>query len=151
MLYVTCQIGAPGVAAPPERPMPQRMFKHLRDIAFGLLISISAAAVVYAEAEIQEWIPTVLAIPEDAEVVMDRAIGASVRMFSITTGADVDALLADWEESLNDNGFPVTQSGNDLLDRAIEFSGPGIANAKILVAPSTDEGRNIIEFDATLN
>jgi hypothetical protein len=82
---------------------------------------------------------------------MDRAIGASVRMFSITTGADVDALLADWEESLNDNGFPVTQSGNDLLDRAIEFSGPGIANAKILVAPSTDEGRNIIEFDATLN
>ncbi|MFP4238162.1 hypothetical protein [Rhodosalinus sp.] len=38
-----------------------------------------------------------------------------------------------------------------LLDRAIEFSAPGIANAKIIVAPTTEDGRSIIEFDATLN
>lgn len=36
------------------------------------------------------------------------------------------------------------------MDRSIKFSGPGIANAKIIVAPTTEDGRSIIEFDATL-
>jgi len=45
----------------------------------------------------------------------------------------------------------VTQGADDLLDRSIEFSGPGITNAKIIVAPTTDDGRSIIEFDATLD
>lgn len=47
-----------------------------------------------------------LAIPDHAEVVTDRAIGSTVRMFSIATAADVDALFADWEESLSGNGYP---------------------------------------------
>ena len=64
---------------------------------------------------------------------------------------DVDALFVDWEESLSGNGYPVTQGADDLLDRSIEFSGPGIANAKIIVAPTTEDGRSIIEFDATLD
>jgi len=117
----------------------------------GLLLSVLAAAVVYADEHMQAWIPDVLAIPDDAEVVTDRAIGSTVRMFSIATGADVDALFADWEESLSGNGYPVTQGAEDLLDRSIEFSGPGITNAKIIVAPTTDDGRSIIEFDATLD
>jgi hypothetical protein len=82
---------------------------------------------------------------------MDRAIGSTVRLFSVATSADVDALFADWEESLNSNGYPMTQSSDDLLDRSIEFSGPGIASAKIVVAPTSEDGRSIIEFDATLD
>jgi hypothetical protein len=57
----------------------------------------------------------------------------------------------DWEESLTSNGYPVSQGADDILGRSIEFSGPGIANAKIIIAPTTDGDRNIIEFDATLN
>jgi len=124
---------------------------QLTNMMVGLLLSVLAAAVVYADEHMQDWIPDVLAIPDDAEVVTDRAIGSTVRMFSIATGADVDALFADWEESLNGNGYPVTQGAEDLLDRSIEFSGPGITNAKIIVAPTTDDGRSIIEFDATLD
>jgi hypothetical protein len=30
-------------------------------------------------------------------------------MFSIVTDADVNALFAEWEESLDANGYPVTQ------------------------------------------
>ncbi|SLN76227.1 hypothetical protein [Roseisalinus antarcticus] len=70
-------------------------------------------------------------------------------MFSIATGDDVDALFTDWQESLNGSGYPVTQGADDLLDRSIEFSGPGIANAKIIVSPTSEDGRSIIEFDAT--
>ncbi len=76
---------------------------------------------------------------------------STVRMFSIATGADVDALFTDWEESLSSNGYPVTQGADEFLNRSIEFSGPGIANAKIILAPTTHEGRSLIEFDATLN
>lgn len=112
---------------------------------------VLAAAIVYADETIQEWIPDVLLFPEDTEVVMDRAVGSTVWMFSIATGTDTDALLAKWEESLNMNGYPVTQAGGEVLERSIEFSGPGILNAKILVAPRAQDGRSIIEFDATLN
>lgn len=117
----------------------------------GLLLSVLAAAAVYADENLQDWIPDVLTFPDDAEVVTDRAIGSTVRMFSIETGADVDDLFADWEESLDGNGYPVAQGADDLLDRSIEFSGPGISNAKIIVAPTTEDGRSVIEFDATLD
>lgn len=90
-------------------------------------------------------------MPEDAEVVMDRAIGSTVRMFSIATDADVEALFADWEESLRTNGYIVMPADGELLQRLIEFSGPGIANAKIILAPATQDDTNLIEFDATLN
>jgi hypothetical protein len=114
-------------------------------------LGLAASAVVHAEEYLQDWIPDVLTMPDDAEVVRDHAIGSTVRMFSIATNADVDALFADWEESLSNNGYPVARGTDDLLDRSIEFSGPGIANAKIIVAPTTDNDRSLIEFDATLN
>jgi len=145
---------APGSAA---RALPfarvRGSFRHLplRDMAAAACLVLAASAVVHAEQRVQGWIPEVLTIPEDAEVVTDRAIGSTIRMFSITTGADVDALFTDWEESLDTNGYPVSQGQDELLDRSIEFSGPGITNAKIIVAPITDDGRRIIEFDATLN
>lgn len=123
----------------------------VRDSLLAGAMVIAASVVVYADEHVQDWIPDVLTFPEDAEVVTDRAIGSSVRLFSISTGADVDALLADWEGSLTENGYPVTQEAGDLLDRSIEFTGPGITNAKIIVAPVTEDGRRVIEFDATLN
>ena len=128
--------------------MPRLPF---RDMLVAALIVLTASVVVSADERLQDWIPDALAIPDDAEVVMDRAVGTTVRMFSIATDADLDALFEEWEESLNSNGYPVTQGADDLLERSIEFTGPGISNAKIIVAPTTDEGRNVIEFDATLD
>jgi hypothetical protein len=128
--------------------MPQAA---VRAACTATCVVLAASAAVYAEEQLQDWIPDVLAIPEDAEVLADRAIGSTVRMFSIATGADVDALFVDWEESLSANGYPVQQGADDLLERSIEFSGPGIVNAKIIAAPTMDDGRNIIEFDATLD
>jgi len=123
----------------------------IRNIAAAALIVLAASAIGYAEERLQGWIPEVLAIPEDAEVVTDRAVGSSVRMFSIATEADVDELFAEWEDSLSTNAYPVTGGQSELLEHSIEFSGPGIANAKIIVAPKVDGGPRIIEFDATLD
>jgi hypothetical protein len=123
----------------------------IRDALVAAWLVLAASAVVYADEHLQDWIPDVLTFPDDAVVVADRAIGSTVRMFSIETGADVDALFADWEESLNGNGYPVAQGAEDLLERSIEFSGPGIANAKIIVAPTSEDERSVIEFDATLD
>ncbi len=123
----------------------------IRDVLIAGWFVLAATAVVYADGLRQDWIPEVLTIPDDAEVATDRAIGSTVRMFTITTGADVDELLAVWEESLRSSGYHVAQGADDLLKRSIEFSGPGIANAKIIVAPTTADGRSIIDFDATLN
>lgn len=126
-------------------------FLPIRKMTIAACFVLAASAAVYAEELLQDWIPDVLTIPDDMEVVTDRAIGSTVRMFSIATGADVDTLFRDWEESLNDNGYTIQQGAGDLLDRSIEFSGSGIANAKIIVAPTTEDGRSLIEFDATLN
>ncbi len=123
----------------------------IRDAFVAAWLVIAASAVVYADDRFQDWIPGVLAFPADAEVVTDRAIGSTVRLFSFATGADVDALLTDWSESLSGGGYAVTQDAEDLLERSIEFSGPGIFNAKIVAVPTADDGRNIIEFDATLD
>lgn len=123
----------------------------VRDMLIAASIVLFASAVAIADEHLQDWIPDVIEMPEDAEVVMDRAVGSTVRMFSIATGADADALLADWEDRLNENGYPVTQGADDLLDGSIEFSGRGIANAKIIVSPASEDGRSVIEFDATLD
>lgn len=123
----------------------------IRDLILAAAIVLAASVVVHAEEHLPDWIPDALTFPDDAEVVTDRAVGSSIRLFSISTEADVDTLLADWEVELNENGYPVTQEAGELLDRSIEFTGPGIANAKIIVAPTTDGARSLIEFDATLN
>lgn len=122
-----------------------------RGIAGAATLMVATAAAVDAAEDIQDWIPEAIEMPGDAEVVTDRAIGSSVRLFSISTGAEVDALLAEWEEGLSRTGYRIFQEEGELLDHAIEFSGPGIANAKIIVAPTTEDGRSVIEFDATLD
>lgn len=76
----------------------------VRDALVAAWLVLATSAVVYADEHLQDWIPDVRAIPDDAEVVTDRAIG------STATSADVDALFADWEESLSNNGYPVTQA-----------------------------------------
>ncbi len=129
----------------------KRLLFQVRDIFIAAMILLTASVVVHADEHIQSWIPDVLTMPEDTELVADRAIGSKLRMFSISTGADVDALFIDWEESLNTNGYPVAQRDNELLDRSIEFSGPGIVNAKIIVLPASSDGQTVIEFDATLD
>lgn len=123
----------------------------IRSMLVGSWLVIAASAAVQAGEHLQDWIPDVLTIPDDAEVVMDRAIGSSVRMLSIATAADLDTLFADWEENLASSGYFVTQGAEDVLVQSIEFSGPGIANAKIIVSPMTDDDRSIIKFDATLD
>lgn len=155
MTAITCTSASPFLPTGHRRALASLRTALLRlpvrDALIAAWLVVVASTVVFADEHLQDWIPDVLAIPGDAEVVTDRAIGSTVRMFSIATGADVEELFAEWEESLNGNGYPVTQGADDLMDRSIEFSGPGITNAKIVVAPTTEDGRSIIEFDATLD
>lgn len=123
----------------------------IRDSLLAGAMVLAAPVVVHADEHTQDWIPDVLSFPEDAEVVTDREIGSSIRLFSISTGEDVNEILEEWEESLTENGYSVTQEAGDLLDGSIEFTGPGITNAKIIVAPVTEGSRSLIEFDATLD
>lgn len=121
------------------------------EIFAAAMITVIATA-VYAQDTYQDWVPKELSFPDDTEVVADRAIGSSVRMLSFTTDASISDLFAEWEESLESSGYRITQAEGEILDQSIEFSGQNISNAKIIVAPTTNEdGRKIIELDATLN
>jgi hypothetical protein len=122
-----------------------------RDILFAGALALFAGALVHAEEAFQDWVPEVLSMPADVELLSERAIGSSVRMFSIATETAAEPLFAEWEQALRDNGFAIDRQPAEAIDRAIEFSGPGIANAKIVEAPVTDDGRTVIDFDATLN
>ncbi|PWK61720.1 hypothetical protein [Roseicyclus mahoneyensis] len=125
-----------------------------RDGLLAAILVLSATALLQAqdriEAWTQDWVPPVLEVPADATLLTDREIGSTVRMFSFSTGADVDALFEAWEAALRDGGFPIDQGADDLLERSIEFSGRGISNAKIVAGVTSEDGRTVIEIDATL-
>jgi hypothetical protein len=125
-----------------------------RDMAMAAFIVIAASAVLHAQERLEEWsqawMPTELAVPEDAELLTDREVGSTVRMFSFATAQDVEALFADWEVALESGGFQIDQSPDELLERSIEFSGTGITNAKIVAGHTDGDGRTVIEVDATL-
>ncbi|MBQ2263015.1 MAG: hypothetical protein II336_16840 [Loktanella sp.] len=123
----------------------------------ALLTLVSAGFFVFAagfaaqaDEAPQSWVPDVLVMPEDIEVLTDREIGSSLRMFSFSTAVDVDELLADWEAKLREAGYTIVLAEVETLDRVIEFSGPDINNAKIAVTPSTMDDLHVVEFDATL-
>jgi thymidylate kinase len=125
-----------------------------RDAVLAAILVLAATALLQAqdriEAWTQDWVPSVLEVPADAILLTDREIGSTVRMFSFSTGADVDALFEAWEAALRDGGFPIDQGAEDLLERSIEFSGRGINNAKIVAGATGADGRTVIEVDATL-
>lgn len=128
----------------------RRLKGHMRDIICAACLSLFAAAILQADEAPQAWVPDALEMPADIEVLEDRAIGATLRMFTISTESDVDTLLAEWEEELRLAGYTIHQEKGDVLDHVIEFSGQGINNAKIVVSPTSDGARAVIDFDATL-
>jgi hypothetical protein len=72
-------------------------------------------------------------------------------MFSVATAEDAGPLLAAWEEALRTSGYAIEREREELVEGSIEFSGPGIANAKIVANRTADDGQTLIEFDATLD
>ena len=135
-------------------PPTRGTIARLRDMALAAAIVLAASAVLHAQDRItqwtQDWVPAVLTVPEDAELLTDRAVGSTIRLFSFSTASDVDQLFVDWETALRDGGYVIDQGADDLLDRSIEFSGTGISNAKIVAGVTAEDGRTVIEVDATL-
>jgi hypothetical protein len=117
---------------------------------FGLVLALFAAVIVCADEIPQSWVPEALTLPDDADVQIDRAIGSSIRMFSFSTAADLDALFADWTVKLEDGGYTIRPQQAELDQTSIEFSGRNILNAKIAAAPASSGARAVITFDATL-
>ncbi len=134
MTYALATPAHPFPALSPHDPPPPAFPR--RDAVLAAILVFSATALLHAqdriEAWTQDWVPTILEVPADAILLTDREIGSTVRMFSFSTGADVDALFETWEAALRDGGFPIDQGADDLLERSIEFSGRGITNAKIV-------------------
>jgi hypothetical protein len=122
----------------------------IRNLALTTTCAFMVSAALLAEEWAQDWVPDVLRMPADAEVLASRSIGSTVRMFKIATHENADDLFAEWEEALRNNGYSIDQAADELVKDSIEFSGPHISNAKIAVAPSRVDGRTVLEFDATL-
>jgi len=125
---------------------------------FAKLLPVAAAVLLLAlpahagnEIEVQDWIPEVLEMPDDIEVVTDRAIGSSIRVFRISTEEDSTELLERWRTALEEEGFNVEASSTELESQQVQFSGSGIENATISIAPNTADGRSALSFDATLS
>ncbi|MDR7127596.1 hypothetical protein J2X53_004446 [Pseudorhodobacter sp. 4114] len=112
-------------------------------------MSLFAAVVVYAD-EIQGWVPEAIILPDDAEVVMNREIGSSIRMFSFSTHADVRTLFRDWSAALEESQYSVRPQQSEFDEAAIEFSGEDILNAKIAAGVINGDEPVVITFDATL-
>lgn len=143
-----------GIVRPPITATVAAAAARLREMLLAAAIVLLATAMLQAQDRItdwtQDWVPAVLDVPQDAELLTDRAVGSTIRLFSFSTAEDVDALFLAWEAALRDNGFQIDQSADDLLARSIEFSGTGITNAKIVAGVTGDDGRTVIEVDATL-
>lgn len=126
------------------------MFAKLLPVAAAVLL-LTLPAHAGNEIEVQDWIPEILEMPGDIEVVTDRAIGSSIRVFRISTEEDSTELLERWRTALQDEGFNVEASTSEMESQQIQFSGSGIENATISIAPDTADGRSALSFDATLS
>jgi hypothetical protein len=128
-----------------------RLRAHLHSAMLVVVLLLAASISALADEVLQDWIPGALEMPADIEVITDRAIGSSIRMFSFSTERDGEELLSEWEAALTEEqGYQITRTQDEVLGNAIEFSGDDILNAKILVAPQSDGNETVIEFDATL-
>lgn len=114
------------------------------------LVLLFSAAMLWAQ-QAQDWIPESLTLPPDMEVIVDRAIGSSTRIFSFATGEDPAKLIDGWTQALGTAGFTIAPSSDAIDTQQIEFSGPGIGNAKIAIQPTAEAGRTVVQFDASLN
>lgn len=136
-------------------PMSPALRACLRRVALCATLAMAAPAGLHAQESIeawtQDWVPTVLNVPGDAELLTDRAVGSTIRLFSFSTGQNIEALFAAWEAALRDDGYQIHEPASDLVGRSIEFSGSGIANAQIIAGHTTEYGRTVIEVDATLD
>ncbi len=130
----------------------EKLASQARAASAALLLVLAGglAAEEPVDRWVQDWVPAVLRMPADAELLSDRSIGSSVRMFSISTTEEVAPLLDEWQEALRLDGYVIDQGSSELLDGSVEFSGRGISNAKIVEAPTTADGLAVIQFDATL-
>jgi len=147
-------------AARPGKPIPGLptggRFRHsnvsiwLLAVCIAIALILRATTAAESQERLQGWLPDILELPEDVEVIADRQIGSTIRMLTLRTSADVEDLLVDWEEALRANGYAVGRGRNEPVDGVIEFSGTGIVNAKIIAAPADDDERGLIEIDATL-
>lgn len=142
---------APPFARGFTRPSAAWLARAARDAGLAACLVLFATAIAWAEMTLQEWIPAELDFPADAEVVTDREIGSTVRMFSVSTAEETDPLLDRWEEALRTSGYAIERESEELVEGSIEFSGPGIANAKIVANRAAEDGQTLIEFDATLD
>lgn len=129
---------------------PANFGKYSRDMGFAVVLSLFAAAIVYADEIPQSWVPEVIALPDDAELTEDRSVGSSIRMFSISTETDVEVLLGDWSAALKDDGYSIRPQHAELNKTTVEFSGHDILNAKIATEAASIGDRVVIAFDVTL-
>lgn len=109
---------------------------------------LSSASV--AQEATESWLPGELTLPQDATVTVDRAIGLSTRMKTLTTETDTETLFARWREDLTEAGYDLRAQSRTFAGAQIQFSGYAIDNAKIVVLPSAD-GYTVIQIDATLD
>lgn len=77
----------------------------LKAVFFCTLFIVWTVVSAHADSVRQDWMPSVLDLPADAEVLTDREIGPTIRMFSISTAEGVDELLSRWRESLHAEGY----------------------------------------------
>ena len=144
---------APSALPAPRLRLPERRraLQTFREMLVAACLVAALSVTARAEITLQDWIPGILTFPDDAQVVIDREIGSSVRMFSFSTAVETGPMLADWQQSLREDGYTIERQADELVGGAIEFSGPGIANAKIVANREGEEGLSIVEFDATLD
>lgn len=100
---------------------------------------------------VADWLPPAIELPEDMQVVINSAIGASTRLLQFSTHEDAEDLIARWREALRETGWQVDPSPEMIENQQILFSGPGIGSAQVIIIPSQADGAQVIQIDASLN
>lgn len=138
----------------PSLPIRRRLGQSkisiwLLAICIAVALLLRAVTPTESQQQLQEWLPNVLEIPEDVEVLADRKIGSNLRMLTLSTSVDVDDLF-EWEDALRANGYAIGRLRDEPPYRVIEFNGTGIVNAKIIAGLGGNDERTVIQIDATV-
>ena len=100
-----------------------------------------------AWAELPDWLPQGITLPEPHEVLMDQQIGASTRLLQVSVENDPSSLFPNWQTALAAAGYDLNTEM--MFDGRLLFSNAEVESGQIAVQPLEDD-LFMIQIDMTM-
>ncbi|TNF19663.1 MAG: hypothetical protein EP318_14155 [Rhodobacteraceae bacterium] len=128
--------GALPTTRPPARPV--------------LALALCLLALPVLAADMPDWWPAQMVMPEDSQIDDVREIGSRIRMLAFRTDQDAETLLKDWADRLEAAGYTVDWNPSNHGQPSFEFEGEAVLNGQAVSTRCHEACVTRLQVDMTL-